>query len=496
MRLAAAESLGRELRDQPLLRIENLVASSIIMAMLRLLRSSTNREITGKSLRVLCLVDPDPILHSIRGFQENVLSHLAQLVNVRIIDIMSATTEDFLKLLPECDVVLAFNHRLESFFSARDALSLKIPVLFYSYGLCSRGFTFLWRFRKFIQSGDIALFPSRSDYNAFYCHIQTDTLTTALVPYPVDPLFFRQSPSGTLDNGHCFTGPYRILYAGRQNLQKKMDIVINITAELIRRGHDVALTVAGHDDKAPFSEIGMRDCRGGSALLERARHVLGSRLQVVGQVPRSRLAALYDASCLNIAPSTFQSEDFGFSAAEAMARGCPTLSSAWGGFFDTVVPRRTGYRMAVHLSETDCTCNVDVQSGLQWADNFLRDKQRIIKYRKHAQRLATLRYDSGVYAETLQSILTTAKLRACMQNQRRFGFSLSADVQYYFAKLDERSKQGTYRHIDDIRCGLFSAENGRLFRAFLSPYAIVPARKKNECRDNSFANICPISLID
>lgn len=102
----------------------------------------------------------------------------------------------------------------------------------------------------------------------------------------------------------------RLVLASRLSKEKRPDLALDATAELARRGHRVALSVAGHGPLLPALE----------------RRAAGLPVEFVGFVDgRDRLAVLLGAADVVLAPGPV--ETFGLAALEALACGTPVVGN-------------------------------------------------------------------------------------------------------------------------------------------------------------------------
>jgi glycosyltransferase involved in cell wall biosynthesis len=106
-----------------------------------------------------------------------------------------------------------------------------------------------------------------------------------------------------------------VLYLGRLNFKKGLDVLTQAFGDLARRRPDVHLVLAGPDDEGYGARV--RGWLGEVGALERCT--------IVGmQVGAAKLAALHGADVF-VLPS--YSENFGVSVVEAMASGLPVVIS-------------------------------------------------------------------------------------------------------------------------------------------------------------------------
>jgi glycosyltransferase involved in cell wall biosynthesis len=158
------------------------------------------------------------------------------------------------------------------------------------------------------------VFTSYAQMHYFYGHrnmLHNPSWTDAVIPNAFTPSEFDYS--GDKQD--------YLLYLGRVSGEKGIDIAIKVAEQAGRR-----LIIAGPGALEPlgYSTIPAHVEMFGYANVEQRRQLL------------SNAAAL-------IAP-TYYIEPFGNIVVESMMSGTPVLTTDWGGFTETVVPGRTGYR--------------------------------------------------------------------------------------------------------------------------------------------------------
>ena len=127
-----------------------------------------------------------------------------------------------------------------------------------------------------------------------------------------------------------------LLFVGRLERLKGVDIAIHALAELRRRGHDdVRLLVLGEDSR-----------EGDESEKVRLRQVveaesLGDRVDFLGSVAHHELPYFYAAADACVMPS--YSESFGLVGLEAQACGCPVVGSGVSGIRSVVRDGVTGF---------------------------------------------------------------------------------------------------------------------------------------------------------
>jgi glycosyltransferase involved in cell wall biosynthesis len=128
----------------------------------------------------------------------------------------------------------------------------------------------------------------------------------------------------------ALAGPDQVLvtYAGRLDLEKGIDTLINAFALLKRRHSDVRLAIAGRGVLRPTIEDHVR------------RLGLGGDVILCGYLEGQVLRSFYTVSDVHVCPSRY--EPFGLVALEAMAVGTPVVVSNTGGLHDIVSTAKVG----------------------------------------------------------------------------------------------------------------------------------------------------------
>jgi glycosyltransferase involved in cell wall biosynthesis len=141
-------------------------------------------------------------------------------------------------------------------------------------------------------------------------------------------------PLGELDSPAAAripqAGPRRVLYVGRLEVRKGIDVLLAAFSRAVEGGADLRLDLAGRD---------CVDVRTGRPFGERCLEQLVSReartrISVHGNVPPSRLAELRRSADFGVAPAP--GDNFPYSCVEAMATGLPVIAARAGGMAEMI----------------------------------------------------------------------------------------------------------------------------------------------------------------
>lgn len=162
----------------------------------------------------------------------------------------------------------------------------------------------------------------------------------AVVPCGVDLDLFQPADKESSRKALGFTDEHIILFVGRIEPLKGLDILISAAAQLEHEPHVYVLIVGG--DKRSQSQVD--ELQGLASGLG-----IGQRVCFLGAVDHEKLPLFYNAADIVVMPSYYES--FGLVALEAMACGTPVVASRVGGLTSAVNDGETGYLISWRCPE-------------------------------------------------------------------------------------------------------------------------------------------------
>ncbi len=461
-------------------------------------------------MKVLFCIEDSAQFESVKLLQNIVRKALGRDI-ITEINSSEVYSDNYLKnLLINADLIFGFNKRI---LYLRKKLGIKIPALFFSYGLGQRALLTIFENKDFLFDGDGFICPSMADFKSSYRHLISNQIRLFFIPYPLFDNFLKP---GKDVNKKRFLARFNIvynselkylLYAGRINQQKNVHLLIKIIKELNLNKDVYRLIIAGEEDNFEFPELGWNNIGYKKYLVsEISRLGLDDKIYFIGNVSRNRMRDLYSVVDLNISCSTFRTEDFGFVPIEAMSVGLPTVATDWGGFMDTVESGFSGYRIPVYLTKSGL--RVNWKRGVEVIENILSDNFFLRRLKDSGFSFALSKYEFKLFKFRLREILKSLcetgiskkiSLKNCVSN----------DVNNYFNDLDVGLKIG--KTLFDARKNLFIKNNfervGLFWKDYLNIYPINITRKtvfykpleiktfglKVQILDRNWSFVCKIS---
>ena len=154
----------------------------------------------------------------------------------------------------------------------------------------------------------------------------------SVVPLGVDLDRFQPQDKDAARAELGLEGQRIVLFVGRIEPLKGIDILINATA-MLDSDVDCSVLIVGGDDESDGELDQLRDLTKDQGI--------ENRVAFVGAIDRDKLPLYYNAADVCVVPSHYES--FGLVAVEAMASGIPVVASRVGGLTGTVKDGETGY---------------------------------------------------------------------------------------------------------------------------------------------------------
>jgi glycosyltransferase involved in cell wall biosynthesis len=163
-----------------------------------------------------------------------------------------------------------------------------------------------------------------------------------------------------------------LVYAGQVTPQKNVHGLIRAVTELKRRGHRFKLMI-----------VGGLEARGSATGLVQTPHWYGrflselvckfeleNEVKFTGRLSRSELQEYFSACDAHISLTLFDSEDFGYSAAEGISCGAPAILTHWGGSRDFI---QAGAALGVPVRITKNGPRADISAVPSLIEKVLRN---------------------------------------------------------------------------------------------------------------------------
>jgi D-inositol-3-phosphate glycosyltransferase len=191
--------------------------------------------------------------------------------------------------------------------------------------------------RRVAREADVIVCASEHEKRALVDIYGAHADRIAVVPCGVDLSRFRPIDKETARRSLGLNGERMILFVGRMEPLKGIDLLLGAAAHL--------------DDEPPFRVLVVGGEGNGTDEVHRLRHLsaglgIEDRVDFMGPVGHDKLPLYYNAADVCVVPSYYES--FCLVALEAMACGTPVVASHVGGLSVTVRDGETGYLIPRH----------------------------------------------------------------------------------------------------------------------------------------------------
>lgn len=299
----------------------------------------------------------------------------------------SATVQmaEEMKRAASCLIIIPPIHLgLELSAILRSQYDLKIPMVILETSHMCQGGEVFFKNRKQIWESDCLVTPSHASGKLIEAALQTraERISFPILKEDMFPLTAGERKRFRRELGLA-PSHQLLVYAGRVTPQKNVLALLHLMARMRKTHPGLRLFVLGNveDEYSPYAGL-VTKMEFGRTLWETIKNLdLADVVTFKGHVNRALLQK-YLASCdAHISLSTYFTEDFGYSIAEGLACGAPTVVSAWGGGRDFI---KGAGAMGVAVKNGSNGPAVDMEGAMDTVRRILKqDENR--KWRSRAQ---------------------------------------------------------------------------------------------------------------
>jgi len=196
-----------------------------------------------------------------------------------------------------------------------------------------------------------------------------------------------------------------ILYAGRISAQKNVHGLLSTFSLFLKNHKNAKLFILGPHDDIGLPHFGQaRNTRYANEICTLITDLKIDRSVVFrGEVTQEELTKYLSACDVNITLSLHSGEDFGYSIAQGLACGAPTIVSGWGGGIDFSGPTGGAIRVPVTVSENGPrVCNLTAVQALVRLTDFEENAKWRLRALAFAKKKLSLEYARLKWSEILE----------------------------------------------------------------------------------------------
>ena len=202
------------------------------------------------------------------------------------------------------------------------------------------GIRYLKRFETVLQGNDTLIVNCSAEKRLLKAFLPKIQLKIEVIPLPVNEEIFNRTgkiPKLAILRRQLVLPEEKeiLLYAGRISTQKNILAALLVFRELLEKRNNLYFVILGSADNLGVPHLPARTRRNIIDLSE-AISILGleQKVEFRPAVVQPELAKYFHACDVNISLTLHSGEDFGYSIAQGLACGIPTVVSCWGGGLD------------------------------------------------------------------------------------------------------------------------------------------------------------------
>jgi glycosyltransferase involved in cell wall biosynthesis len=260
-----------------------------------------------------------------------------------------------------------------------------------------------------LRANDCLTFASTAA-RAKYLRAYPEGVRSAVLPYFVPGLRGGRPAPATPDRTGL-AAVYRldparkwVLYFGRFGPEKNTAALLSLWSRMART--DATLILVGADSTSrTFGFDGLLETEEWEELVCARRQQRHAGVRWLAPLTRRALAPLVAAADVVVNPTLCLEEDFGLSAAEALAAGTPVVCSDWGGLRDIVLHGGTGFRARTFLNGG--RARLDEAEFSSYLERLLEDESLRRELSENCRIRAISEYSEIVFVDRLRTLVAS-----------------------------------------------------------------------------------------